>query len=182
MEVNPVNHLFELKYWKNGVAHLMPVANTSGNDHIGPLFVSGNDVYISGSTPNSGSPLNSFATIWKNGVATQLTDGTDPAGLIGVAVSGNDVYAAGWNIPQGSTYGNIKTWKNGVATDITDGTQNASASAMCVSATDIYLCGQEWKSSVTPNWQAVVWKNGTPTYLTDGTYQSFAYSVFVNTY
>ncbi|MFT3911935.1 MAG: hypothetical protein QM737_21095 [Ferruginibacter sp.] len=179
-EYNPANLLWEPKYWKNGVAHLMPLTNTSGNDHVGQIVVSGNDIYIAGTTEST-NPY-SFATLWKNDVATNFTDGTGHAGTVGVAVSGSDVYVAGWDITPGTNNAILKVWKNGVATDINTGTNVTTCLGMSVSGEDVYVGGGEWQNNLFPNMQAVVWKNGTPTYLTDGTYQSTVYSVFANTY
>jgi len=83
--------------------------------------VSGTDVYVAGQVQNS----NGFevATIWKNGVATSLTDGTKDCYATSVYLKGTDVYAVGGEINGDIT--RITLWKNGVETYITDGTYYA---------------------------------------------------------
>ena len=86
------------------------------------------DVYVAGYGSQAGLDANRVATLWKNGVATRLTDGTWEAYARSVAVSGGDVYATGYEY-DGAHY-IAKVWKNGVATDLTDGTHQARANSI----------------------------------------------------
>ncbi|MBA3673788.1 MAG: hypothetical protein H0W75_02340 [Chitinophagaceae bacterium] len=63
------------------------------------------------------------AKIWKNGVATSLSDGTKDASAYSVFVSGSDVYVAGKEEAGSITI--AKLWKNGVATSLS--TANSGA-------------------------------------------------------
>jgi hypothetical protein len=91
--------------------------------------VSGEDVYAAGiEFQDAGS--RGLATVWKNGVATLLTDGTQDARAFSVAVSGADVYVAGRTNPPGKYVAVI--WKNGVATPLTDSAPEAVASSVVV--------------------------------------------------
>ncbi|MFZ1264106.1 MAG: hypothetical protein WAT34_11420, partial [Chitinophagaceae bacterium] len=64
------------------------------------------------------------ATVWKDSVATTLTDGTSNASGNSVFVSGSDVYVAGYE--QNNSGSEVaKIWKNGTATALTDGTLDA---------------------------------------------------------
>ena len=118
------------------------------------------DVYTAGYSGNR-------AVVWKNDVATNLTDGSQSAVAYSVVVSGSDVYVAG-------NAGNVAVvWKNDVATNLTDGTQSAAARSVFVSGEDVYVAGNEGN-------MAVVWKNGVATNLTDGTLPAVANSVFVS--
>ena len=120
--------------------------------------------------PNAGQP-HSVAIVWKNGIATPLTDGTENAAASSVAVSGGDVYVAGWEKPpiagKGGLYNQIaKLWKNGVATPLAVqrtayGNQLAQAFSVANSGSDVYVAGED-------NGVAVVWKNGVETQLPQG--------------
>jgi hypothetical protein len=81
------------------------------------------DVYVGGED-------DIYATIWKNGVATHLTDASAFGGVNEVYVVGNDVYAAGYETKNGKT--SAKLWKNGTATSLTNGTNDAEARSIFV--------------------------------------------------
>ena len=124
------------------------------------------DVYTAGYSGNR-------AVVWKNDVATNLTDGTQSAAARSVFVSGEDVYVAG-------NEGNMAVvWKNGVATNLTDGTLPAVANSVFVSGSDVYVAGHA--DNVATSWEdnkAVIWKNGIQSDLST-TDRSTATSVFV---
>ncbi len=83
------------------------------------------------------------AKYWKNGIGTDLTDGTDHAEAFSVFVSGPDVYVAGYDS------GSAVCWKNGIATILSDG---ACALLVFVSGSDVYVAG--WEG------ERIYWKNG----------------------
>lgn len=130
------------------------------------------DVYVAGVELNT-STKRGMATLWKNGVATNLTNGTNAAGAQSVYVYGKDVYVAGQEY-NGKYYKGM-LWKNGVATDITDGSRDAFLYSVFVSGNDVYLAGQE-------GGQAKIWKNGVATQLSSIYSSSYtkAYSVTVS--
>lgn len=112
------------------------------------------DVYVAGFENNGTSDV---AKVWKNGIATALTDGTNNAEATAVHVSGADVYVAGREF-NGSVFV-AKVWKNGVATPLTNGTFNARVVSIFVSGADVYVAGFE--GSATNN-VAKVWKTPWP--------------------
>ncbi|MEJ7675202.1 MAG: hypothetical protein WKF59_21480 [Chitinophagaceae bacterium] len=62
------------------------------------------------------------AKVWKNGVATSLTNGSADEFASSVYVSGTDVYVAGYESDvSGFGIDVAKVWKNGVATSLTNG-------------------------------------------------------------
>ncbi|MBL0358949.1 MAG: hypothetical protein IPP72_19700 [Chitinophagaceae bacterium] len=73
------------------------------------------DVYVAGFESNGTTTI---AKIWKNAVATALTDGSKDGIASSIFVSGTDVYATG--IETGSTR-IAEIWKNGVATTLVSG-------------------------------------------------------------
>ncbi|MEJ7674268.1 MAG: heavy metal-associated domain-containing protein [Chitinophagaceae bacterium] len=130
------------------------------------------DVYVAGFESNGAKNV---AKVWKNGVATSLTNGTYDAAAHSVYVSGTDVYVSG-NESNG-TKEVAKVWKNGVATSLTNGTNDANASSVYVSGTDVYVAGYESNGT---KFVAKVWKNGVATSLTNGANDASANSVYVS--
>jgi len=80
-----------------------------------------------------------------------------------------DVYAAGYKVIDGSTYGVY--WKNGQQVSITSDL-NSTIYAVVAVGTDVYLAGHSAGG-------ATYWKNGTPFPLTDGSYVSEARGIAV---
>jgi len=118
------------------------------------------DVYIGGYIINSNYKW--VATIWKNGEAGYLTNGTTYSEINDITVAGNDVYAVGYE--QINTNKIAKLWKNGVATDLSDGLKSEVAIAITVVGNDVYVAGTQYNSdnNITI---AKVWKNGIATNL-----------------
>ena len=92
------------------------------------VHVSGNDVYVVGYERENNTI--DVANMWKNGIATPLTDGTYNAKANSVFVLNGDVYTVGYE--EGSSNDIAKLWKNGIETSLTDGTYYARASAIFV--------------------------------------------------
>ncbi|RYG15828.1 MAG: hypothetical protein EOO07_14545 [Chitinophagaceae bacterium] len=91
------------------------------------VFVKGTDVYACGYEINGGK---SIAKLWKNGVATNLSDGTKDEVCKKVFAIDNDVYIAGYD--NNGTTSKAKIWKNGVASVLTDATKYAELNAVFV--------------------------------------------------
>jgi len=121
------------KLWKNGVVQEFDVNITEGFSHSSirglSLFISGNDAYIAGHQFRDGK---TYATLWKNMVVQDLTDGTNIAYAWSVFVFGNDVYVAGFERNRNGGPNVAKLWKNGVAQNLTDETNNAAALSVFV--------------------------------------------------
>jgi len=121
------------------------------------------------------------ATVWKNGVADYLTDGTIAVGATSMYVNGTDVYVVGTgNIGGIAT---AKLWKNGIVSNFSDGTYDAFPYSVFVSGSDVYVAG--FTSVLVQDnqiWSAILWKNGIATTLSAGssTVHAMASSVFVN--
>ncbi len=104
----------EGKYWKNG--NPVELGGTANS-----IFVSNGDVYVGG-TQTDGQPYQTYngeryrvvAKYWKNGNPISLTDGSKNAYATSIAVSGNDVYVAGYEENTPGAGDNVaKYWKNG---------------------------------------------------------------------
>ena len=145
--------------WKNSVTKkltadsLISFANT--------VYVSGNDVYVGGSMSKAFLNSQQTAVIWKNGIATSLSDTISV--VHSVYVAGNDVYAAG-QMYNGRS-GRATIWKNGVPQSLSSNSSDANAVAVMVSGNDVYVAGNVYNGS---NYMVTVWKNGLPTFLTSG--------------
>jgi hypothetical protein len=116
------------------------------------------DVYVAGNQ-------NSQATYWKNGQAVTLRAAHPDSHATSIAVSGNDVYVAGWE-GDDFMYGNnvAKYWKNGQEVLLT-GPIGASATSIAVAGGDVYVAGWKFRGKKTV---AVYWKNEQEVSLTDG--------------
>ncbi len=142
------------------------------------IFVSGNDVYITGT--EEGASGNYIAKVIKNGNELYaLSNGSFDAVTSSIFVSGNDVYTAGYEI--GASGKNIaKVWKNDqVKFSLSNGSFEAVATSVVVSGNDVYAAGYEQNAA--GNYTAKVWKNGNLLYtLSDGSETAVVTSVYVS--
>jgi hypothetical protein len=152
---------------------------TSGIMNLGNVSACGilaNTVYAAGWESNLAGIK--VAKIWKNGVATNLTDGTKEAEANSVFVSGSDVYVAGGEKNVSGLW-IAKLWKNGIASDLTINGNSGVAYSVYVSGVDVYVAGKQsfypyvWKNGVGTNYSL----NPTNTNPNNGGYAS---SVFVS--
>jgi hypothetical protein len=122
----------QAKLWKNGLSTILSDVQT-GFSRANDVFVSGNDVYVVGDkyiTQNGPSK----GMLWKNGIATNLTNGTTIAKASSVYVTGNDVYVCGYEINQVGAYrSNGKIWKNGVPSVVSKTNNNLYPTSIIVS-------------------------------------------------
>ncbi|MFI5162700.1 MAG: IPT/TIG domain-containing protein [Sphingobacteriales bacterium] len=149
-------------YWKNGVQ-----ISLDGSAYGFPtgLAVVDTTVYIAGYYYDTGGDPQSL--FWKNLSLSRLSEGLVKHTTGGMAVSGNDVYIAGFLEPdndQESLINIAEYWKNGQPVILSDTTQYDQATAIAVNGTDVYVAGNV--SGIRYGWQgAAVWKNGVETIL-----------------
>jgi uncharacterized protein (TIGR03437 family) len=149
-------------YWKNGVANQL----TTGISFAWNIFVSGNDVYTTGSIRNTGPGIG-FVSYWKNNTAKLLSPGLNGGAGRDVVVVGDDIYVAGGeeNVKDISV---AKYWKNGAPVALSDGAFDAGANAIDVLGEDVYVAGYEYNAAGISI--AKLWKNGVSIPITDGGY------------
>ena len=149
-------------YWKNGSPVFLK--SNSSNSIANAIAVRGNDIYIAGNTAatntNFLSDFANTATYWKNGVAVNLTGSNVKAGASGIAISGTDVYVAGFTEDTNSLY-QTTCWKNGIATILSPASPSYSTTAIAIFNNSIYITGEFYQK---PGY----WKDGTPLLLQSG--------------
>ncbi|MEM9078269.1 MAG: IPT/TIG domain-containing protein [Bacteroidota bacterium] len=123
----------------------------------------------------------SIAKMWKNGVASNLTDGTDFGAASSIFIDGSDIYACGIIIKGLPA---AVAWKNGeILYELTDGSKYANASSIHVYNDDVYVIGNEELGDDNIS-NGTIWKNGvTYATLTDGlnaNERSIGEDIFVN--
>lgn len=151
-------------YWRNG--NPTTIIDTVDFQATG-IAVNDGDVYVSGF---SGLQLDHRAQYWRNSVLVYSC--SVPSAANAIAVSGSDVFLAGYK-PTGDTpFTTAVYWKNGTITELTNGQTHAKANAIFISGSDVFVAGSE-------NNFAMIWKNGTPINLTDGSIQAEVKSIAV---
>ena len=104
-------------YWEDTTAHFIP--GVSGNSYARAIAWSNNELFIAGQAkewiPTGG--------LWVNGVSKDLGLGDTAAisDVLGLYVSGNDIYLAGFGVNNWADYGYntyAKIWKNGAITNL----------------------------------------------------------------
>lgn len=136
-------------YWKNGYKTSLG-STTNGNGMANAVVVSDTDVYVVGR-------IGFTSKLWKNGVLTNLTDGSLSSDAKAITVVGKDVYIAGFDFSDNT----IVMWKNGVKSVVSNGVPlTYDGMGIGVLGNDVYICGNVKE-------HAYVWKNGVATKLSD---------------
>ncbi len=183
----------QAKYWKNSAPVILGDTSTNTGDTVktfsaNSIAVSGNDVYVAGykewSVANPVAPGQRgnggiggrIVRYWKNGNPVDLFAGSGAVeGENGIAVSGDDVYMAGYS--SNGAVGNAIYWKDGIANTI--GVQGSTANAIAVSGNDVYVAGIKNNSDLTKT-IATYWKNGMEVTLGADTEYTVASSIAVS--
>jgi hypothetical protein len=142
--------------WTDGVEERL---SSNCSDAAG-VSVSANDVYVAGTEEIDGILV---ATLWKNGEATRLGDGSIDSAAYSLFVSGADVYVSGVeDTPSGEGEPFAVLWKNGAKTIL-----GASSYATSVHVSgnsdhkDVFVAGYEVHVvATTTSFRAVLWENG----------------------
>lgn len=126
-------------------------------DHVVPATP---DVYVAG---YSSSRNGQTARYWKNGQVVDLLSNPHAALATSIAVSGGDVYVAGWDT-DASFASRAKFWKNGVTQSLSGPYTASVLSKVLLSGGDVYVAGSGGNDS---GYYAIYWKNGSPVVMDD---------------
>ena len=151
-----------------GTGQQSPVVSGSTTSHtvnLGNLYACSTqpptaDVYVFGDEQSSGP--NEIIKYWKNGVATNVTDGSSSCYTYNAFMTpANDIYIAGVEWDAAGFTSNAKLWINGVKTDLTGlSFLNSTATGVFVNGTDVYV-SYDMDDLTTGLTIARLWKNGT---------------------
>ena len=138
---------------QNSIKYLL-----ADNAYAQDVKVSGGHAYVAGHLSGSAAQK---AVYWKfdtvtHSIQTQsLWDGINDSVAAAIAVSGSNVYVAGWEYDNGNTgYAAAKLWINGVGQTLGGETGvHAFARTIFIDGTDVYVGGSLGESPA-------VWKNG----------------------
>ncbi len=159
-------------YWKNGEAITLTDIEAHG------IWVAGQDLYIAG-VKSAGGPR-TIALYLKNGVETELSDGTTRVLVTAMFVDGTDVYVSGTEINLETEELSAVYWKNTEKHILSPELYRTRANAIFVSDGQVYVAGDE-EEETTGLTTAVYWKSGTKQTLpkdSPSTYTS-AYGLYV---
>ena len=154
------------------IIHKNKIETTLDPDLVASTYsvvVLNGDVYVGGRRIfNKGGHS---ATYWKNGVATDLTDGTWNAAVLSMTIADGVIYAVGY---QHLSPGDAKAvlWKDWKPTDLPEGYYAYDVSVS--GKGDVYVAGKNQDE------KPVFWKNGVPTQLPipEGSSDAGAYAIF----
>ena len=149
--------------WKNGV----PTTITDGTNYseANAIAIDRNDIYVAGIERNSNYdiPDEDITKVWKNGKELYTFGNKYFFSLIGIGISGNNVYMATQALHE---YNGTTVWKNGA---VMYRLENFYSTSMIVYGNDVYMVGYEYSGD------DAVYKNETRLYtLSDGTKDAIA--------
>jgi hypothetical protein len=156
-------------YWKNGTPINLGqgLVDSTPRGYNVPyttgIFVSGNDVYVSGYESMEYPVATTQALYWKNGMVTTLMSSSPGAFANSIYIDGPDVYVAGYendNLISHATY-----WKNGLPTVVGNPAYPSVANGIAVHGGDVYVAGNETVGAAV---YPTIWKNGVATHFGGG--------------
>lgn len=152
---------YEATVWKDGD----PTRYSAKRSQVVEGVVVGTDVHAIGYEYND-ALTESQQVYWKNGVSVPVSGTTPLTRFVGIAVSGSDVYIAGYEINVGSR-GTPLYWKNGERFVLADGeySEFSGVTDILVDGSDVYVTGDATDEYAM---QPCYWKNGVLVTLDNG--------------
>jgi hypothetical protein len=152
------NYDYRTKIVKDGLVY--DFTKGSSYEDIKSLYTTKSDVYVAGY-----AQINGFykATLWKNGVATTLSDEKGVISMNAICVINNDCYVGGYttifdnSTPNPVKIGNnVTIWKNGLPTYLINDNDLGSVAKVC----DLKAVGNDVFALVEVKGKLSIWKNG----------------------
>ncbi|HLA59157.1 MAG TPA: hypothetical protein VK622_10370 [Puia sp.] len=162
-------------YWEDTTVHYLP-GGTPMSTYARAIAYSGNQLYIAGQAtawvPTGG--------LWINGVQKDIStkDTVGIGDVLGMYVSGADVYLAGNGVNAWSDYGYntyAKIWKNGVTTTLNTNPGFSQANGITMVGADVYVAWTGTKNN--GHNMALYNKNGTIVVLDSSDYDASCHSI-----
>lgn len=140
--------------WKNGELQELTTPETR-LEETNAVFVNGNDVYVAGSYIPAADNSKRIGVVWKNGEPVMVSDGKETTFFEDVFVSGEDIFAVGYeNIGGGIV---SKYWKNGESVTLSNRETTTYANSIFVDNADVYIAGF---ADALSDRSLKLWKNG----------------------
>ncbi len=152
-EVEPQAGARKMSIWKNGTILYDNVSVNNFSPFRKTMVVNGTDIYLCGESFSTSAPTQR-ASIWKNGVVTNLPQNLSYSYASNIFVEGSNVYVLGRDYS--STQESIVVWKNGMREVLTECEQGQAIFAV---GSDVYVAGNDINS------KPAYWKNGVKTLL-----------------
>lgn len=133
----------KITLWKNRVRQQLTQDPFSSITEAYVAVTPSGDVYVAGTDrhPQSGAGI---IRLWKNGIPTDITNGSTDAEVTSLYVNGNDVYIGGNQKTIGVINTTATLWKNGVPQSLSAATSYFDAVlSIQVSGSDVYAAIQE---------------------------------------
>jgi hypothetical protein len=153
----------------SSIAMLIMAASCSKQSGTNLAPLAAKDVYVAWYSRPDLPGDKTIAEFTKNSTLIPLGDGIIATLANAIAVSGKDVYIAGYQ-SKDDTNTIARYWKNGTAYDLSDGSNVCVARGVAIAGNDVYIAGNE-ALHLGANPRHVVpefWKNGIKTFLPSG--------------
>lgn len=169
------NGNYSIVMLKKGSQEVPVTDGLAFGDYAIQVVVSGNDIYILGSSISGQRKI----VLWKANkksssiVPTNITDGTNRAKASNIFVKGSDIYIVGFEKINNKEVATL--WKNGIPTRLAN--THSKAIDVFVSNNNVYVVGSIEDTNGNP--KATLWKNGTATQLSNA--KSIANCIYIKT-
>lgn len=140
---NEKNDSCRITLWKNQVRQQLTQVPFYSITQAYVFITPAGDIYVAG-TENNGATGSGTIRLWKNGIPSDVTNGSTDDEVRCLFVNGNDVYIGGSQRILGATNVTATLWRNGVPQSLSATTSYYDAVlSIQVSGSDVYASVQE---------------------------------------